>query len=271
MTRPAAPEPYLSRIVRAPAVRAMLIQCGAAPLTLALVYLLASAHVFPHTFPLNYLSVAVLQGALASAITWRLGLAVWWRGIQLLFPPALLAALALRLPPWLFLAVFLLLLGWYWSTFRTQVPYYPSTPDVWRAVGQVLAARLPPERSPRLIDIGSGLGGLVLYLARLRPDAECSGIELAPLPWVVSWLRARLAGGGARFLLGDYEKLDFSRYDAVFAYLSPAAMAGLWHKAAAELRPGAMLLSYEFAIDARAPDQTIHATQGGNALYIWYF
>jgi cyclopropane fatty-acyl-phospholipid synthase-like methyltransferase len=130
---------------------------------------------------------------------------------------------------------------------------------------------LPPGRPLRLIDIGSGLGGLVLYLARLRPDADCGGIELAPLPWLVSRLRARLAGSGARFLLGDYENLDFSRYDAVFAYLSPAAMAGLWRKAAAEMRPGSMLISYEFAIDARAPDQTIHATQGGDALYIWYF
>jgi SAM-dependent methyltransferase len=266
VTRPAAPEPYLLRIVRTPAVRALLIQCGAAPPTLAIVYLLASAH-----FPMSYLTVAVVQGALAAAITWRLGLAVWWRGIQLLFPPAVPAALALQLPPWLFLAVFLVLLGLYWSTFRTQVPYYPSGPAVWHAVGRALAARLPPGRPPRLIDIGSGLGGLVLYLARLRPDADCSGIELAPLPWLVSLLRARLAGSGARFLLGDYENLDFSRYDAVFAYLSPAAMAGLWRKAAAEMRPGSMLLSYEFAIDARAPDQTIHATQGGNALYIWYF
>jgi hypothetical protein len=274
VTRPAAPDPYLLRVARAPAVRALLIQCGAAPLTLAIVYLLASVQLFPNVHPYNYLTVATLQGALAAAISWRLGLAVWWRGIQLLFPPALLAALALRLPPWLCLAVFLLLLGWYWSTFRTQVPYYPSGPAVWRAVEQALAARLPAGRAPRpvrVIDIGSGLGGLVLHLARARPDADCHGIELAPLPWLASRLRALLAGSRARFLLGDYEKLDFARYDAVFAYLSPAAMAGLWRKAAAEMRPGSMLLSYEFAIDARAPDQTIHATAGDDALYIWYF
>jgi hypothetical protein len=32
-----------------------------------------------------------------------------------------------------------------------------------------------------------------------------------------------------------------------------------------------MLASYEFAIDARAPDQAIYATEGGVPLYIWYF
>ncbi|MES2164735.1 MAG: methyltransferase domain-containing protein [Pseudomonadota bacterium] len=265
MSRP-GPDPYLKRIARAPAVRALLIQCGVAPLTLAIIYVMASCRL-----PVDYWSVAVVQGLLAAGLTWKLGLAVWWRTIQLLFPPALLAAQALQLPSWLFLAVFLLLLGWYWSTFRTQVPYYPSTPAVWDAVRQILPPPAADGRPLRVIDIGSGLGGLVLYLARQRPDAECSGIELAPLPWMVSRLRAATSGSRARFTLGDYERLDFGRYDLVFAYLSPAAMAGLWRKAAAEMRPGAMLASYEFAIDARAPDRTIRATAAEDALYIWYF
>jgi SAM-dependent methyltransferase len=240
----------------------MLIQCGAMPLTLAVIYVMASFR-----FPVDYMTVAVVQGLLAALITWKLALARWWRAIQLLFPLAVLAALALQLPSWLFGAAFLLLLGWYWSTFRTQVPYYPSGPAVWDAVRQLL----PTDRPPRVIDIGSGLGGLVLYLSRVRPDAAVEGIELAPLPFLYSWLRARLAGGRATFRLGDYEKLDFSRYDLVFAYLSPAAMPGLWRKAAAEMRPGAMLASYEFIVPERSPDRTVHATEGGVPLYIWYF
>jgi len=243
-------------------VRALLIQCGAMPLTLAVIYLMASFR-----FPVDYLSVAVVQGLLAAALTWKLALAGWWRLIQLLFPLAVLAALALQLPSWLFGAAFLLLLGWYWSTFRTQVPYYPSGPAVWDAVRQLL----PADRPPRVIDIGSGLGGLVLYLSRVRPDAAVEGIELAPLPFLYSWLRARLAGGRARFRLGDYEKLDFRQYDLVFAYLSPAAMPGLWRKAAAEMCPGAMLASYEFIVPERSPDRIVQAEEGGVPLYIWYF
>nr|WP_308493361.1 class I SAM-dependent methyltransferase [Duganella alba] len=218
-------------------------------------------------FPVDYLTVAVVQGLLAALVTWKLALAAWWRAIQLLFPLAVLTALALQLPSWLFGLIFLLLLGWYWSTFRTQVPYYPSQPVVWDAVRQLL----PAARAPRVIDIGSGLGGLTLYLARVRPDADAIGIELAPLPWLVSWLRARIGRSRARFLLGDYEKLDFGQFDLVFAYLSPAAMPALWRKTRAEMRPGTMLVSYEFVIEERAPDSIIHATQGGIPLYIWYF
>lgn len=261
---------YLSRLVRTPAVRALLVQCGAAPLTLALVYLLASLRL-PWFYPVNYLTVAVIHGLVAAAITWRVGLAPWWRVIEFLFPLAVLAALALQLPSWIFLLVFVILLGWYWSTFRTQVPYYPSNPAVWDAVRQQLPPPSTSGKPLRVIDIGSGLGGFVLYLARVRPDLEVVGIELAPFPWLYSWLRARLSGSRARFIRGDYEQLDFGQFNLVFAYLSPAVMGALWRKAEAEMCPGDTLISYEFAIEGRMPELVIHTTNGSTPLYKWCF
>jgi SAM-dependent methyltransferase len=252
----------LRRIWRAPAVQALLLQLAAAPLTVAAVYLLLRAGA-----PVHLAGAALLQGVFAAAMSgWR-RLAPWWLAIQLLFPLALLAGVALQLPPMLFLGGFLTLLLIYWSTFRTQVPYYPSGRRAWDAV----AAVLPPDRPLFVIDIGSGLGGLVLDLARRRPESTFVGIELAPLPWLASALRARLAGSGARFVRGDYEHLDLGAYDAVFAYLSPAAMDGLWRKARAEMRPGSLLLSYEFNIGAKPPDINIMPTGAGPALYGWHF
>ena len=245
-----------------PAVAALLLQVGAFPLTLAVVWLLASAGL-----PMSYLVVAIVQGLTAAGLTWWRGLASWWRAIQLLFPLALFGAAQLAIPPLAFLAVFLFLLLLYWSTYRTQVPYYPSNRRVWDAV----AGLLPAAGAVRVIDIGSGLGGLVLDLQKRRPGIEAVGIELAPLPWFVSRLRAWLAGSGARFIRGDYDKLDFGRFDAVFAYLSPAAMPALWRKAAREMRPGSILLSYEFVIDDRCPNRTVYPTEGGPALHIWHF
>lgn len=259
------------RIWRAPAVRALLLQILAFPLMLATVWLLARAGFVQSWIMQSWLGVTLVQGAWAALLSWRAGLASWWRAIQFLFPPCLLLARqgadALALPPGAFLAVFLFMLLLYWSTFRTQVPYYPSGRRVWEEV----ARQLPADRPLRIIDIGSGLGGLVLDLARRRPDCEVSGIELAPLPWLASSLRARLSGSRARFLRGDYEMLNFGNYDAVFAYLSPAAMTGLWRKAAAEMRPGSVLLSYEFAIAEREPDQCLVTADSRKILYIWHF
>ncbi|WP_426172698.1 class I SAM-dependent methyltransferase [Massilia sp. TWR1-2-2] len=252
----------LRRIWRAPAVQALLLQLAAAPLTVAALLLLLRAGT-----PVSLAGAGLLQGVCAAALSgWR-RLAPWWLAIQLLFPLALLAGVSLQLPPTLFLGGFLILLLIYWSTFRTQVPYYPSGRRAWDAV----AAVLPPDRPLFVIDIGSGLGGLVLDLARRRPDSTFVGIELAPLPWLASALRARLAGSGARFVRGDYEQLDLGDYDAVFAYLSPAAMDGLWRKASAEMRPGSLLLSYEFKIGAKPPDINIMPTGAGPALYGWRF
>lgn len=250
------------RLLRSPAVRALLIQAGAFPLTLAVVYLLASTG-----FTFSYWQVALVQGALAAALTWWRGLATWWRAIQFGFPLALFAASQFAIPPAVFLGVFLFLLLLYWSTYRTQVPYYPSGRKVWAAVD----AALPQDRPLRVIDIGSGIGGLVLDLQRRRPGSRIEGIELAPLPWLASHLRTLMARSPARFIRGDYEALDLSDYDAVFAYLSPAAMSALWRKAAREMKPGSTLFSYEFIIVDRPPSRVVHPVIGGPALYMWDF
>lgn len=250
------------RILRAPAVQALLCQVAAFPLTLLTVFLLARAGAAP-----TYVTAAVAQGIFGAAlIAWR-RLARWWLAIGLLFPLALLGASQFAIPPWLFLAVFLFMLVLYWSTFRTQVPYYPSGKAAWDAV----AAHLPQNRPVSFIDIGSGLGGLVLDLAQRRADMTAAGIELAPLPWLASWLRAKLTNSRAVFLRGDYERLDFADYDAVFAYLSPAAMTALWRKAKNEMRPGAMLMSYEFTISESAPSLSVYLPNTGRTLYIWHF
>ncbi|AWL06865.1 class I SAM-dependent methyltransferase [Massilia oculi] len=260
-TPPPAPD-LAPRLLRFPAVRALLIQVAAFPLTLAIVYLLASSGLV-----LSYWHVALVQGVLAALLSWWRGLASWWRAIQFAFPLALLGASALAIPPAAFLAIFLFLLLLYWSTYRTQVPYYPSGRTVWEAV----ADALPQGRPVRVIDIGSGVGGLVLELQRRRPESRIEGIELAPLPWLASHLRALATRSRARFTRGDYEKLDLGDYDAVFAYLSPAAMSALWRKAAREMRPGSMLFSYEFIIEDRPPSRVIHPAVGGPALYMWDF
>lgn len=254
--------PIAPRLLRAPAVKALLIQLGALLPTVAIAIALDALGA-----ETTILTAALIQGLLAMLITWKLGLARWWRPIQLLFPLAVLAASALRLPPVLYLVVFLGLLAVYWSTFRTQVPYYPSNEAVWRAVEELL----PRERELKVIDIGSGLGGMAMHLAAARPRADVTGIELAPLPWLVSRLRAAMAGNRARFVRGDYERLDFGAYDLVFAYLSPAAMPGLWDKARREMRAGSLLVSYEFEIPAGQSVKTILTTEGGPLLYYWQF
>ena len=254
--------PLHKNILRLPAVRALLAQAAAFAIVLALTFALPLIA----GVDLSIALAALIQGAGAAFFARAQKLAPWWVPIQFLFPIALLLLGAVHLPPSIYLGGFLVLLCLYWSTFRTQVPYYPSSSAVWRAA----EALLPAGRPLRVIDIGSGFGGFVMHLARARPESEVIGIELAPLPWGVSHLRARWRRSAAHFVRGDYEALDFGEYDVVFAYLSPAAMPRLWRKACAEMRQGALLLSHEFAIPGVDPDFVVSPREGGPAIYGWH-
>jgi SAM-dependent methyltransferase len=249
-------------LFRTPAVQAVLIQLSSFLLVLTIaqgMWLLTHA-------PVTIAGAALMQGVFAAILSRCFGLASWWLIIQLLFPISLVAALSLQLPPAVFLVVFLVLVALYWSTFRTQVPFYPSGRAAWGAV----AGALLTDRPIQFIDIGSGLGGMVLHLARSRPESTFTGIEIAPLPWFVSFVRGCMSRGKSRFIRGDYEHLDFASYDVVFAYLSPAAMPALWEKARAEMQSGALLLSYEFTIPDIEPHLISTPVDGGPVLYGWY-
>jgi SAM-dependent methyltransferase len=248
--------------LRVPAVLALMIQLGSLAALLIFTYGISELT----TFQVSIALAVLLQGALAAALSHWMGLAIWWVFIQFLFPGALIAMQWLNLPPSLFLLVFVFLLGLYWTTFRTQVPFFPSGPATWKVVENML----PQGRTFRFIDIGSGLGGLVMHLAERRPDSKFVGIEVAPLPWLVSFLRARVNHSASLFMRGDYGQLDFAEFDVVFAYLSPAAMSALWEKASVEMRPGALLLSYEFPISGVKPHVTSAPDDHGSVIYGWY-
>src|SRR5690606_24694820 len=114
---------------------------------------------------------------------------------------------------------FLISLSIFWTTFRSQVPFFPSRPIVWQKVAELI----PSHKTVRMIDIGSGLGDLSMHVAKAKNNSHIEGIEIAPLPWLVSVVRAWIRRSSARFRLGNYHELHFAAYDIVFAYLSPAA------------------------------------------------
>jgi len=213
---------------------------------------------------------AILCGLIAATLSHVAGLARWWLPIQLLFAPALSLMLTLNIPPGVFLAAFLIMLAVYWSTFRTQVPLYLSSNQVWQALEDFL----PEEKTAAgfsFIDLGSGLGGVLTHLARARPDGRYTGVESAPLPFLWSWLRIRLGGyRQCHVQWGSLWDSDLSRYDVVFAYLSPVPMAELWHKARAEMRPGSLFISSTFAVPDKAPHQTVQVDDlHRSTLLVW--
>lgn len=218
-------------------------------------------------FPVTPLQFTFGCGILAGALSHLCRQGAWWLPIQILFAPAILVALTLDLRPEIYLAMFLLLLLIYWSSFRGQVPIYLSSQKVWSTLG----AELPSDRGFQFLDAGSGLGGLLVHLAKTFPLGQYTGIESAPLPFLFSWSRVRLnAAGLCRVKWGSYWDVDFGEYDIVFTYLSPAPMPELWQKARREMKPGARFISNTFAVPDVPPDKTITVDDlHRSTLYIW--
>ena len=238
------PVPAVSSGRFSPAVIALLSQVLALPLTVLLVALCGMAgFLFSLTF------VAFLQGATAAIIGFSLKLPPWWVPIHLFFAPLLLLTMNLGIAPAWFLIVFLVLVLAYWTVFKTRVPFYLSSSDA----AQMVLELLPKQPGFRMLDIGAGFGGMLAYLGSRRPDGHFAGIEIAPLPFCLGWLRKRLAGRAYDFDWGDFWAIDFAKYDVVYAYLSPVPMAKLWHKIQAEMRPDALLISNTFPVPGITP------------------
>jgi len=245
-----------------PLLRAAAVQAGALLLILALMALVPAAA----TAGSDAMTWAWVQGIVAARLGRSLGMETWWLPMHALFVPGLMWMLGLGLPPHYSLGAFCLLASVYWSVSRTRVPLFLSS----RAAARAVADLLPQERSFTFIDLGSGLGGVLSCLARARPAGRYYGIEAAPLPFLLSRLRAALGGHACRISRGDFQDLDLGCYDVVYAYLSPAAMPGLWVKASREMRAGSLLISNSFAVPGVPPTFTLATgARDGASLLLW--
>jgi hypothetical protein len=193
----------------------------------------------------------------------------WWIPIQMAMPPAAALLSGFDIPSWVYLAAFALLALFFWNAAGSRVPLYLTNATTESA----LSALLPDKPNARFIDLGHGFGATVLALAKVRPDMTFDGIESAPFPFLVSWIRRLILGpANARIVYGDFWKRSLGDYDLVYAFLSPAPMSALYEKATAEMKPGSLLVSNSFAVEGLDPSETRVLEDGRRTrLYLYRF
>ena len=240
-----------------PALKALVAQIigWLAAIVLARAGLLPGAGLWP---------LVAVQAVAAAGAAAALRSAGWWLPIHLAFSPLLFVARSIGIAPGWYLAAFVVLVAFYWTSFRTQVPLYLTNGATVAAVAALL-----PAQPMRLLDVGSGTGALVRPLARLRPDCRFHGIEAAPAPY---WLSRLLARGCANLGLerGDFFAPSWTDYDVVYAFLSPVPMARVWRKAEREMRPGGLFVSNSFAVPGVTPERVVVADdRRGTQLFVY--
>ena len=209
--------------------------------------------------PLWIALVSLCCGAIAALLR----LAWWWIVLNLVFAPALAIGIATSLSPHWSAAALIALVLVYGGTQRTRVPLYLSNSAAVRALRDLL----PTDRPVSFLDIGAGTGTVLAAVASSHDNVALEGVERAPIPFLLAYLRATFGRRRYRVRWGNLWSTDLSGHDIVYAYLSPAPMSRLWEKARREMRPGSLLVSFRFVIPGVVPARTIGA--GGNCLYVW--
>lgn len=228
--------------------RQLALQCAAALLVIAVAWPYFSLRNEDLPWPASAFAI----GAAALLIATVTRQAWWWRLIHVAFAPLAWAVGQLAIDPGWFLLAFMLLLLVYRGALTGQVPLYLSNTTTAAALAELTADR----PGMRFLDLGAGLGSVVRPLAQARPDARLCGVENAP----ATWLAGRLWTAGldnCDWRWGDLWKTGLADHDVVYAFLSPAPMAALWHKVESEMRPGSLFISNSFAVPGVEPSSVV--------------
>ena len=156
------------------------------------------------------------------------------------------------------IAVIALVYAYY--TWRTRVPIVTTQRAARKLIidrlRRELAAR--PGETPTIVDLGSGLGGLALAVARAFPQARVIGREYAAPAWLYAEARRRLLGRrNLRFERCDFWTRDLADADIVLVYLGDVVMQHLSDKLRAEPRANRLILSNTFPLPGWQPVERV--------------
>ncbi len=191
---------------------------------------------------------------------------VWWRYIHLSFVPAALLLHGLGLPAWIYLSGFFLLLLIFWGTVKGDVPLFLSG----SAASEVLADIIEREHAESLIDLGAGLGSVIIPIAKRFPKLNIIAVERAPIPYLILSWRCRFITN-IKVRRDNFWNCNLADYDMVFAFLSPSVMERLGHKCRNEINERALLVSSRFPLPKNVADFVIERDSGDLKFYCYRF
>ncbi len=203
-------------------------------------------------FRIDIFGLIAAQSILAMSLSRLLRQAFWWLPIHLLFLPSVYWLSFIDVPPWLYLLAFVAMALAFWGTVNGDVPLFLSSP----AVTEALAGIVERDKAETLVELGAGVGSVVVPLARRLPALSIVAIERAPLPWLVlRWRCRRLPNVNVR--RSSFWGFDLGGYSVAFAFLSPLVMGRLGEKCRREMKSGGLLVSSSFVIPRHRPQATL--------------
>jgi hypothetical protein len=135
-----------------------------------------------------------------------------------------------------------------------DVPFVPTPPAVVEAMLKLAGV----GAEDYVIDLGSGDGRIVIAAAR-KYGARGLGVEIDPALVGEAQREARRQGvdGRVEFKMDDLLQMSIGRATVVTMYLYPRLMLAMRPRLITELKPGARIVSHEFAMEGWEPDARV--------------
>lgn len=129
------------------------------------------------------------------------------------------------------------------SLISWELPYVPTM----YAARQILKKHLKIKKTDRVLDMGSGLGKMVLFFSRY--PIHVTGIERKWYLYLFSKVRLFFhwfKPAKVYFIRGDFFQHPLKKYSIIYAFHIPRLIKRLVFKIEKELRKGQTLISYKF-------------------------
>ncbi len=128
---------------------------------------------------------------------------------------------------------------------KYKVVNMPSAPNTRKAIIKDLKSLKGDCANLRIYDCGSGWGGLCKKLSKFFPNATVTGIEISPIPFIVSYFNPFRRYKVKR---DNLFKIDLSNIDVLIFYLSPHHMEQLSKKLKNNTKENVIIYSQGFPI-----------------------
>lgn len=151
---------------------------------------------------------------------------------------------------------------------RQMVVYVPTpqvVTDAMIELGNPIAGEL-------VLDLGAGDGRILARLMEKVPGVQTIGYEGALGVWLLAKIRGLFSRNKPPVHLKNFLKVDLSKANIIFTYLSVSMMATLLPKFQRELQKGTRVVSHAFTLPGLRPDKTIDVTMpffGKTTVYLY--
>ncbi len=150
-------------------------------------------------------------------------------------------------------------------------PAFPSFGNMKKIALNEAEKILQNSNTPlKVVDLGSGTGGLLIPLARKFPQHQFIGYDWDFFVCQILKFRARHLSN-LKVIRGDFLKADLSQYDLLLCFLDTQAAEDLSLKVQQEIKENARIISSAFELKGLNPTQIYDAKSYGMPLKVYVY